>query len=181
MSDKFSTETLRLFMGEKEPLNGILNLWSPSAHTRREEELLRSAVSAEEFEQRQWATVACNGSVMLLIENWKHPEGKEPPLGFSFPARWFWCLDQIKLGQSVGPLPAVELERVHELTRSMMDMNLPGLKWHAVHRVHFMSHGRGKPKAKTEPPPDDVLFFTFEGGNGVVAVEPKKKGGASDE
>lgn len=179
MAEKLSTEILRSFCGYKEPLNEILNLWSPKVFSRAEEARLIESIGREAYEAQNWDTAVCNGSVMLCLPGWKHPEGKEPGIGFSFPARWFWCFNQITQQRDIIPLSEASLLRVCDSTRDRLAAVLPDLRWWQIQRVNFFtSSSRGVQKAQSEPPPDNVIFFSFTGGCGVVAVEPIKKGGA---
>lgn len=177
MSTKLSTELLRSFCGDKEPLNAIHNLWSPKLFSRDEENRLIESIGREAYEAQNWDTAVCDGSVMLCLPGWKHPEGKELSFGVSFPTRWFWCFNQITQQRDVIPLPEASLLRVCDSTRDRLAAVLPDVRWWQIQRVNFFTSSRGVQKAQSEPPPDNVIFFSFTGGCGVVAVAPITTGG----
>lgn len=154
-----------------EVLGGILTIWNYRGDgTQRDADRTKLAMGEEAYEHYNWDTAVSNGRVLIVIPRFKHPVGKNPPMGFHFPAEWFWCFSQIELNEDVAPATpeGVPLELLKSVEA------LPGIEWKRVLKLNFWSHGRGKPKRKHRPAPDGLAFFKFNGGFGLTIAENKK-------
>lgn len=153
-------------------MNSLLSLFSPCTFERAEETRIIAAVGQEEYGHRCRTLIATNGRVLLCVEAWKHPEAKTPPFGWSIPAEWFWCFDMMRTGKGVTPSDPSDIERVPENLLESLAV-VPGLQWLNIGPVGYWSHGRGKPKRKTRPAPDGLMFFAFDGGTGCAVASEK--------
>jgi hypothetical protein len=136
--------------------------------TQRGDDQARLRMGEEAYLERDWDTLVCNGRVLLVFSSWKCPFAKEGPVP-RFQAEWYWCFDQMRKKRDVVPESEKRLSRLAADVRADLQ-RLPELEFVRVLKVHFWSHGRGKPKAKSMPAPKGLVFFNFAGGGQGVAI-----------
>ncbi len=159
---------------DHEVMKSFLTLWNLRGNlTQTESDHTRRLIGDEKYEHYNWDTVACNGRVLVLIPRYKHPHGEKPKFGtFTPPAEWFWCFEQIEVGEDIAPASPADIARVPEELREKAAI-LPGLEWITVQQVNSIEYGNGKPKHKHRPPPDGIMFFRFNGGVGLTVAVRK--------
>lgn len=162
-------DVLRKFLSSDHGvLKDILTLWNLRGDgTQTDADRMRAAIGDQAYEHYNWDTAVSNGRVLLVLPRFKHPAGVRAPFGFHFPAEWFWCFEQIEMGEDVEPASVDAVGRVPEELRESVAV-LPGVEWMTVRRVNFFNHdGRGAPKRKHQAPPEGIQFFKFHGGVGL--------------
>lgn len=130
------------------------------------------AMLGDKYDSLHHDTVACNGRVIVVLPRTKAPNAIEEPFGFRLlTAEHWWALAQVDEHS-----PEVTHARSATITRVPVDIAqqlhiLPDLEFVDVKDVHYTEYGN-KVRRKKKPAPQDVVYFRFTGGYGVVAEKP---------
>jgi hypothetical protein len=130
---------------------------------------LRAMLGAA-YDSLHYDTVASNGRVVLFLPRCKAPNAVPAPDGWRMlTAEHHWALSQVdEKHPEVTRASAATIQRVPvEIARQLHD--LPELEFVEVPRVYYWLHAGGPAKRKSKPAPDNVVYFRFLGGYGVVA------------
>lgn len=176
------TELLRKFCSTNpehpnhSALKDIMLLWTYCGDlTETGDRRLHDRIGDEAYEHVHHTTAVCNGHIALFVQHYKHPEAQENrSSGIRFPAKWLWCIDSIEKneGEDVFTADPETIASVLPETQSELSI-LPGLEYLRIDSISYWQHGRTK-KRITDPAPDNLVFFRFQGGAGCVSVEPMK-------
>lgn len=132
------------------------------------------------YESLHFDTVACDGRAVIYLPRFRAPGAVEvdhwqqPTFGLTAPHHWAMSQVDERSPEVTRARPATVQRVPVEIARDLHA--LPELEFVDVRDVHFWSHGNGPAKKKKKPAPQDVVYFRFAGGYGVVL--PRALGGA---
>jgi len=155
----------------------IHNVWNYKGDlTETGDQRIRARIGDEAWEHFNWDTVVCNGSLMVVFPKWKHPRGVDRHFGGPSAQHW-WAMGMAAERHSeTFEAPPRLVKRIPVAQLELMQA-LPGLEIVHVPKVYFWRHGKTK-KRCSEPAPKDCAYFRFNGGKGLVVIEPvmRRKG-----
>ena len=131
---------------------------------------LRAMLGAA-YESLHFDTVACDGRVVIYLPRFKAPgavaieSGHRPTFGLSGPHHWAMAQVDERSPEVSRARPATVQRVPVEIARDLHA--LPELEFVDVRDVHFTEYGN-RVKKKKKPAPQDVVYFRFAGGYGVV-------------
>lgn len=137
--------------------------------TESNERRLRATLGEAAYASLHYDTIACDGRVMVILPRCRAAGAVEAPFGFrTLTAEHHWALTEVdeKSPEVVRARPETVQRVPVEIARELFA--LPGLEFVDVHEVTYWVHGNGPAKRKKKPAPQDVVYFRFTGGMGVV-------------
>lgn len=148
-------------------------------YTETGDRRLRAMLGAA-YESLHFDTVACDGRAVVYLPRFRAPgaveieSGHRPTFGLTGPHHWAMSQVDERSPEVTRARPATVQRVPVEIARDLHA--LPELEFVDVRDVHFTEYGN-RPRKKKKPAPQDVVYFRFAGGYGVVL--PRALGGAA--
>lgn len=140
-------------------------------YTQAWEDRTRLHLGEEAYSHLHTDTMVTNGSVCLLFRSYRHPEGQRRS-DVSIPPEWMWCANHVRDGQYCEPADDY-LMLISEATRELVKF-LPCLKFWEVQPFPVYSIGKKSRKLRElQKPPEEIAFFSFDGGVGFCGAGPR--------
>lgn len=132
---------------------------------------LKAMLGEKAYASLHYDTIACDGRILVIVPRSRLEGAKPAPFGLhTLTAAHHWALSQVdERSPEVVHASSATIQRVPVEVAQKLHA-LPCIEFVEVRYVHFWEHGNGKTKKKRKPAPQDVVYFRFEGGYGVVAA-----------
>ena len=144
--------------------------------TETGERRLRTMLGDVAYASLHYDTIACDGRILVVIPRCKLDGATPAPLGLrTLTAAHHWAMSLVdERSPEVKHASTATIQRVPVEVAQKLHA-LPDIEFVDVGYVSFWEHGNGKPKKKRKPAPQDVIYFRFRGGYGVVADTVKER------
>lgn len=122
---------------------------------------------------------ATNGQVLLCVREVKHPDLKEETVGF--PAEWWWAMDAIASREpEVKPAAKAAVERIPSYVHEQLKA-VPSVEFLSVPKVRVTVSGRTTRERWAKIDQNGVVFFRWDGGEGLCVAAKTTKAGKDSE